>query len=83
MSTKEKLVERFKTPPRDFTFDELKTLMKHCGFSLQNSGKTSGSRVCFVKGSTLLKMHRPHPGDIVQMGTLKNIHAYLEANGLI
>ena len=83
MSTKEKLTERFKSLPNDFTFDELITLMKHYGFSLQNSGKTSGSRVCFVKGCATVKLHRPHPDDIIRKGSLKNIHAYLTNKGLI
>ena len=83
MSTKDKLIERFKSLPNDFTFDELKNLMKHYGFYLQNSGKTSGSRVCFVKGRATVKIHRPHPGDIIRRGTLKNIHTYLTNNGLI
>ena len=83
MSTKDKLTERFKKLPNDFTFDELVTLMKHCGFDLQNSGKTSGSRVCFVKGRATVKLHRPHPNDIIRKGTLKNLLLYLTNNSFI
>ena len=50
MSTKEKLKRRLKRLPNDFTFDELVSLMAYFGYSLSNKGKTSGSRVGFVKG---------------------------------
>jgi len=28
---------------------------------MSNSGKTSGSRVCFIKGQKVFRMHKPHP----------------------
>ena len=37
MGTKEKLIERFKTQPKDFTFNELKTLLSGFGFELSNN----------------------------------------------
>ena len=50
MSTKEKLIERFKRQPKDFTFDELKSMLYGLGFDISNKGKTSGSRVRFQNG---------------------------------
>ena len=47
MGTREKLIERFKTIPSDFTFDELERLLAIFGFEHSNKGKTSGSRVVF------------------------------------
>ena len=35
--------------------------MELCGYSMSNSGKTSGSRVCFIKGQKVFRMHKPHP----------------------
>lgn len=43
MGTKEKLIERFKSMPSDFTFDELVTLLCRLGYKMQVKGKTSGS----------------------------------------
>lgn len=50
MSRFEKLLERFKSFPKDFTYDELRALLNHMGFVESNRGKTSGSRVCFFSG---------------------------------
>ena len=77
MSTKEKLIERFQSLPNDFTFDELKRVMGFYGFTVMNSGATSGSRTDFKKGSVHVKMHKPHPGNIVGRKTLKSIRDYL------
>ena len=41
----EKLIERIKTIPSDFTFEEAEHLLKHFSFLRENKGKTSGSRV--------------------------------------
>ncbi len=78
MSTKDKLIERFKKLPKDFTFEELSSVMVHLGFRMTNKGATSGSRVGFIKGSLLIKMHKPHPQNIVGYKTLKEIQATLK-----
>lgn len=49
MSQFEKLWDRFLLVPSDFTYDELRKIMKHYGYSENNKGKTSGSRVVFIK----------------------------------
>lgn len=83
MSTKEKLIERFKQLPNDFTFDETIRLFTALGYSLYNKGKTSGSRVSFLKDEEIFDMHRPHPGSILKKGTLKSIFNYLNDKGLL
>ena len=62
MSKKEKLLERFKSKPKDLTFDELETLLGYFGYYLDDNGKTSGSRVRFIKDGidTPILMHKPH-----------------------
>lgn len=52
MGTKEKLIERFKLQPNDFTWDELVRLFSILGYETDNKGKTSGSRVIFYKGES-------------------------------
>ena len=47
MSQKEKLIKKIYRLPKDFTFDELKTLFSYLGFEVENKGKTSGSRIKF------------------------------------
>lgn len=83
MSTKGKLIDRFGRLPNDFTYEELVRLFSYFGFEVDNKGKSSGSRVAFVKGNEVFTMHRPHPGNIVKRGTLKGIKDYLEEKGLL
>ena len=66
MGTKEKLIERFKSQPKDFNWDELVRLFSIFGYKIDNKGKTSGSRVIFAKGESSYTAHKPHPGSIVK-----------------
>ena len=61
MGKKEKLIERLKSNPKDFTFDEMENLLENLGFKMSNKGKTSGSRVKFLKGNLPINLHKPHP----------------------
>ena len=53
------------------------------GFELDNKGRSSGSRVAFIKGEETFTMHKPHPGNIVKKGTLKSIKEYFDEKGLL
>ena len=53
MGKLEKMIERLKSNPKDFTFEEMQTLLSALGFELSNKGKTSGSRVKFFKDGVL------------------------------
>lgn len=83
MSTKEKLKERFKTLPSDFTFDELVRLFNILGFTVNNKGVISGSRVRLEKGTDYYNLHKPHPGNVIKKTALKDIYQYLKDLKLI
>jgi len=83
MSKKEKLIARLKSRPKDFTFNEAKTLMSLCGYSMSSAGKTSGSQVYFVKGKKVFYMHKPHPQKEMHLYQISAIRAELEQEGLI
>lgn len=83
MSKKEKLIQRFLSNPMDFTFDEMIKLFSIFGFTLQNKGKSSGSRVLFQRGADKFIMHKPHPGNIVVPGAMKSADDYIQSNKLI
>ena len=76
MTAKQKLIERFQSLPKDFTFDELSKLLRGFGYEIANKGKTSGSRVRFIniENKSIIDIHRPHPGNIVKLGALKDIY---------
>ena len=67
MSKHEKLVSRLLSRPKDFNYSEAKTLLEHFGFQEENKGKTSGSRVEFIRDNDTILLHKPHPD-----GTLKD-----------
>lgn len=84
MGTKEKLIERFKIIPSDFTFDELERLLAIYGFERSNKGKTSGARVVFKnQEGTPIMLHKPHPGNIVKTYALKQVLEELKSKDLI
>ena len=61
MSIRDKLLDRLKSKPRDFTFDEAKSLLESFDYVMSSSGKTSGSRVYFVRNQKVFRLHKPHP----------------------
>ena len=84
MSTKDKLVERFKSLPSDFTFDEMERLLKMYGYVKSNKGKTSGSRIIYKdKDGRPIMLHKPHPGNIVKRYALKQAMQNLIEAGFI
>ena len=83
MSTKEKLIERFKKVPDDFTFDELVRVFSIFGFMIDNKGHTSGSRVRFIRQDMFYACHRPHPGNIVKKAVIRDALTYLQLKGLL
>ena len=79
MSKKEKLLQRLKAKPKDFTYDELKTLLNYLGFNENSKGKTSGSRVEFKNDlGKKLRTHKPHPSKILKQYQIDEIIDLLE-----
>lgn len=84
MSKKEKLFDRLKSNPKDFTIDEVINLMNILGYRLSSKGKTSGSRICFIKeGHGTILMHRPHPSNVLKSYQVKQLLEELKKEGLL
>ena len=83
MGKKEKLIAKLSGDPKDFTFDEMKTLLEMLGFVMSNKDKTSGSRVRFIKGNIPIILHKPHPRKELLEYQIKQIKEVLEKEGLI
>ena len=78
MSKKDKLIERFKTIPADFHYNELVRLIGYYGFEEVKKGKTAGSRVKFVNEDNVpIILHKPHPTGIMKKYQLKQIKEIL------
>ena len=83
MSKKEKLLQKLKSNPKDFTFDEMQNLLESFGFQRYEKGKTSGSRVKFIKGNTPIILHKPHPRKELLNYQIKQIIEILEKENLL
>lgn len=84
MSRLEKEIERLKSKPKDYTYDEVKSLLNKLGFYENNKGRTSGSRVEFIKnGEVEIELHKPHPKNIIKPYQIKIIIKKLKDGGLI
>lgn len=83
MSKKEKLIARLLSIPRNFTYNEAKTLMGILGFEESNKGRTSGSRVEFFNGEYSVILHKPHPGNELKPYQIRQLIEYLTKNKLI
>jgi len=83
LSKKDKLLERLKSRQKDFTFDELITLLGNFGYYAANSGKTGGSRIAFTNGDDYLRLHKPHPRNILKPYQIDHVITSLKERELI
>lgn len=75
MNKKDKLLKRFYSLPKDFTFDEIVSVFSCYGFHQENKEATSGSRVIFVNdidGNSYI-MHKPHPSNIIKGYVMRQV----------
>ena len=74
MSKLEKQIERLKSKPRDYTYEEAKNLLNKLGFFENNKGKTSGSRIEFKDNNERkVTLHKPHPSNVLKPYVINNI----------
>jgi hypothetical protein len=86
MSRKDKLLKRLLTLPKDFTYDELVSLLAAFEFYEAKTGKTSGSLIRFKNDSFLQEpviFHKPHPQNMMKLYVLKSVIACLTRCKLI
>lgn len=79
MSKQEKLLERLLKQPKDFTWDELETLMAGYNYKINKKGKTSGSRRRFQNEDSeqALTLHKPHPRNVLKPYQVKEVIDFL------
>jgi len=85
VSKKEKLLSRLLSKPKDFTYDELRTILRSFEYKEDNSGKSSGSRVAWIqeKGKHVIRLHKPHHGNILKAYQINQIIEELKSEGYI
>jgi len=85
MSKSQKLKKRLLERPRDFTYNEAKTLLSQFGYKEEKRGRTSGSRVAFVhiKTKHIISLHKPHPQNSLRMYQIDELIQTLRNQGVI
>lgn len=80
MSTKEKLLKRFFSKPKDLTWDEYVKVFKIYGFNLSNG---NGSKRRFYNNDKLIfTIHEPHPGNIMKHYTIVQAIDFFNENDI-
>ena len=76
MSKKEKLLKRFLELPlrSDLTYPQLEILLISLGYKKVEG---DGSRVKFLKDTTPIIIHKPHPGNILKKYVVKQLQEIL------
>jgi hypothetical protein len=79
------LLKRLKSNPKDFSWDELVTLMSSLDFIEMDKGKTGGSRRKFFNKDKklIINLHKPHPSSIIKSYAINQIIEKLEEEAMI
>ena len=82
MSRIDKLINRLLDKPKDFTFDEMITLLSYYGYELKQG---SGSGVKFIKegSNEVINFHRRHPDGILKRYILDQVIEKLRKDSLL
>ncbi len=82
MSRFEKLLSRFLSRPKDFTNYELKKVLNGLDYKEQQG---AGSRVVFFNKQLKhnIKLHKPHPGNILKRYQIDFVFDELKSNNLL
>jgi len=85
MGQKDKLIAKLCSNPKNFTFEEADSLLSHFGYHSVNKGKTSGSRIMFIKNdhNDKILLHKPHPRKELPDYQIKQLIEHLKQEGLI
>lgn len=84
MSKKDKLLKKLLSKPKDFTYEELKSLLQNYGYEEDTS--TSGSAVCFRRMSDnkiIMNMHKPHSPKTLKSYQINDVIELLKEEGIV
>lgn len=84
MTKHNKLITKFLSKPKDFTWNELIKLLNGFNYELAAGGKTGGSRVRFVhENNPPITLHKPHPHPCLKRYQIEAIAAALRQEDLL
>lgn len=84
MTKIEKLLNKFLSNPKDFTWEELTRVLSYFGYVEQTGGKSGGSRRKFIhEKKSVIIAHKPHPKNIVKTYLINQIIELLQQENLL
>ncbi len=83
MSQKDKLIARLLSKPRDFTFNEMVSLLSYFGYELRQGGTGSGVKFTKSNSNEVINFHKPHPNGIMKRYVLDQVVEKLRKDGLL
>lgn len=78
MGRKEKLKAKLDTLPKNFTWDELVSLMNQYGFDLLKAKRGSGRKFYNKNKDKLVMFHEPHPENTMKKYVLTEVKQLLD-----
>ena len=83
MSKKDKLIDRLLKKPKDFTFDEIESLLSYFGYELKQGGTGSGVKFVRDGSNEVINFHKPHPNGVLKRYVLDQVIEKLRKDGLL
>ena len=83
MSKKDKLINKLLKKPKDFTFEEMKSLLTYFGYELKQGGTGSGVKFVRDGSNEVINFHKPHPNGILKRYVLDQVLEKLRKDGLL
>ena len=83
MGKKDKLIERLLKKPKDFTFDEMTSLLSYFDYELKQGGTVSGVKFVRNGSNEVINFHKPHPNGILKQYVLEQVIEKLRKDGLL
>ena len=83
MSKKDKLIDKLLKRPKDFTFEDMESLLLYFGYKVKQGG--TGSGVKFIKDGSneVINFHKPHPNGVLKRYVLDQVIEKLRKDDLI
>ena len=83
MARLDKLLNRIKACPKDYTVNELNTLMSRCGCTVGHGGRGSSLRFYHIETGQILTFDGPHPGNTLYPYQIRCTLDFLKRIGVI
>jgi hypothetical protein len=85
MSKHEKLIRKLLSNSKNFTYEELVTLLRGFGYTAEKRGRSSGSAVMFYNNelNDKIMLHKPHPQKELKKYILNLIIEKLKNNKML